>query len=84
MPGRFSKPALLEKIFGDCPLGETDAQAVVELSRVMADVDAVPSLIEGLKVTDAVAVIIADGELLRALQVLRDGALSSGDVSVLH
>ncbi len=84
MPGSFSSPALLEKIFGDCPLGKTNAESVAELTRVIADINAVPSLLEGVKVTDAIAVVIADVDLLRALQVLRDEALGQAGSSALH
>jgi len=84
MPGSFSSPALMEQIFGDCPLGKTNAEGVAELTRVIAKVDAVPSLFEGTKVTDAVAVVIADVDLLRALQGLRDSVLGSVGCSNLH
>jgi len=84
MPGKFSSPALVEKIFGDCSLGKTNPESVAELTRVIANVDAVPSLFEGVKVTDAIAVVIADVDLLRALQALRDETLGQAGSSALH
>ncbi|MCY4755406.1 hypothetical protein [Pelomonas aquatica] len=84
MPGRFSSPALLAKIFEDCPLGKTSAEAVTELTRLIADVNAVPSLFEGVQVTDAIAVVIADVDLLRALRALRDAALGQAGSSACH
>jgi hypothetical protein len=84
MPGQFTKPAMLEKILADCDTGRIEAESAVELTRLMADIKAVPSLIEGVEVTDAVAVVIADVELLRALQSLRDETLGTVGASTLH
>lgn len=84
MPGSFSSPALMEKIFGDCPVRKTNAESLVELTRVIADINAVPSLFKDIRVTDAVVVVIADVDLLRALQALRDEALGQAGSSALH
>ncbi|TXD99417.1 hypothetical protein FUT87_02850 [Mitsuaria sp. TWR114] len=69
VPGNFTDESLVERLLREAMARTRDAGGILALCHELADLRGVRTLVPGLPVTDAVAVLVAEAELVGQLDL---------------